>query len=127
VPEAQTVLFVEAPAPVEAPALDDWLAALFTSPVFGEQLRRGGSRQNITQEQVAAVLTALDRRGGRMLLTALAHQLSLSEIRAQGLVAALQRVLNVEGFLVLAHDPVSDTVAFDRALLDRQFPRERAT
>jgi hypothetical protein len=123
-PSAQTVLFAVPPAPEAAAPGESWLAALFASELFRKQLGRV-SRQGITREQVAAALTALDRRGGRLRLAALAHQLSLSALSAQGLVATLQRVLNVEGFLVLSHDPDSDTVIFDRALLARQFPQER--
>jgi hypothetical protein len=38
-----------------------------------------------------------------------------------GLIAALRRLLNVEGYPVLTLDEDSDTVTLNRALLDRQF------
>lgn len=59
-----------------------------------------------------------------MTLAALAHRLETSLLRVQGLLAALQRVLNVEGFPVLALDTVAETIFFDRGLLETQFPAE---
>jgi hypothetical protein len=118
--QAQGSLFADTATP-DKPA--DWLAALFSSPTYREQRGRAG-RQALTGEMVATVLRALDGRGGRMTLAALGHQLGLSPVRAQGLLAALQRVLNVEGFPVLAFGPDLETVVFDRALLAAQFPAE---
>ena len=127
-PAGQGLLFAEpaqpdiaatTAAPRSRPA---WLADLFTSPVYLEQLGRAG-RQNLSDDRVEEVLRALDVRGGQLLLNALARQLGISPPRAQGLVAALQRVLNVEGFSVLALDPESETVSLDRGLLARQFPQ----
>lgn len=114
VPQAQGELFA---VPV------DWLEALFAAPVYREQLSRFGGRQGLTDETVRAVLEALDQRQGRLTLPALAHQLGLSLARGQLLVAALQRVLNVEGFGVLFFDPDSESVVLDRGLLETQFLR----
>jgi hypothetical protein len=41
--------------------------------------------------------------------------------RMAGLIAALRRLLNVEGYPVLTLHEDSDTVTLNRALLDRQF------
>ena len=120
--EAQGVLFAErSPAVPDVPKPADWLAALFASPTYREQRNRAG-RQGLTDDTVAGVLRALDGRGGRMTLTALAHQLGYPPGRVPGLVAAIQRVLNVEGFPVLALGPDLETVVLDRALLATQFP-----
>ena len=42
-------------------------------------------------------------------------------MRLRGLLAIAQRILNVDGFLVLTRDEASDTVELDRNLLCRQF------
>jgi hypothetical protein len=112
-PKAQGLLFDTA----------SWLEDLFVSPVYLEQRGRA-ERQGLTDEQVASVLQALDGRG-KMTLAALAFQLGMSPRRLQGLLAVIQRVLNVEGYPVLALDPADETVTFDRALLEKQFPRDK--
>lgn len=119
--KAQGVLFDTAPPPSPT-GLPTWLANLFASPVYHEQRSRA-ERQGLTDEQVASVLRALDGRGS-LTLAALAFQLGMSPRRLQGLLAVIQRVLNVEGYPVLALDPASETVTFDRGLLEKQFPRD---
>jgi len=116
--KAQGVLFGTTPAG------ERWLTDLFNSPVYAEQRNLAG-RQGLTEEIVASVLRTLAQRGGRMTLNALAHQLAVIAPRARGLVATLQRVLNVEGFPVLSLDPESDTLSLDRDLLAKQFPPDR--
>jgi len=59
---------------------------------------------------------------GGMKPLALARQLEVPLSRVHGLLAALQRILNVEGFPVLVFDPDSDKVTFDRPLFEKQFP-----
>ena len=116
-PQSQGQLF----AMQERSEPGDWLADLFASPAYRDQLNRFGSRQALSEETVRDVLRALDQRGGRLTLPALAHQLGLSLGRGQLLVAALQRILNIDGFGVLSLDRSSDTVTLDRGLLETQF------
>jgi hypothetical protein len=115
----QPTLF-EAPAEPSWP--EPWLADLFASPVYRDQRERSG-RQALSDQEVGGVLTALSARGGQMTLAALARQRGLPVTRVQGLVAALQRLLNVEGYPVLSLDPGSGTVTLNRELLEAQFPR----
>lgn len=121
-PAGQGVLFAEVPAPLPAAAAvaEPWLAALFASPAYREQKGRA-ARQSLADERVAEVLAALARQGGGMTPAALARQLEIPLSRVHGLLAALQRLLNVEGFPVLVFEPESDKVTFDRALLGKQF------
>jgi hypothetical protein len=42
-------------------------------------------------------------------------------MRLRGLLAVMQRVLNIDGFAVLTRDEASDTVDLNRELLKRQF------
>jgi hypothetical protein len=67
------------------------------------------------------LLAALDGAGGKMTATALARRLQTPPFRLRGLLAVVQRVLNVEGYAVLGRDEPSDTVELNRDLLLRQF------
>jgi hypothetical protein len=98
----------------------DWVAALLASPLFTEQKRLGG-RAVPTDELFGEFLAALDGTGGKMTATALARRLRTPLFRLRGLLAVVQRVLNVEGYAVLGRDEASDTIELDRDLLLRQF------
>jgi hypothetical protein len=102
------------------PARPSWVAALLASPLFAEQKRLGG-RAVPPDEVFAGLLTALDAAGGKMTAAALARRLQAPLFRLRGLLAVVQRVLNVEGYAVLGRDEASDTVGLDRDLLLRQF------
>jgi hypothetical protein len=113
------------PAPVPevqpaTPARADWVTALLGSPLFADQKRLGG-RKVPTDEVFAGLLSALDASGGKMTAAALARRLQMPLFRLRGLLAVVQRVLNVEGYAVLARDEASDTVGLDRDLLLHQF------
>ena len=102
------------------PIVPAWVQALFESPVFAEQKRLGG-RTVPADDVFARLLIAIDQRGGKITTAGLANSLRLSLVRLPGFIATAQRVLNVDGFLVLNRDDVSDTIALDRNLLCRQF------
>jgi len=97
----------------------DWIDRLLASGVFEEQMSLAGKR--LQPEAVVNALRALDGGGGRLLKTAFAQRMNLPLIRVGTFVAALQGVLNVDGYAVLKLDEASQTVALDRGLLDRQF------
>jgi hypothetical protein len=117
VPTAPEPPTVKEPA---APARPDWIAALLACPLFAEQKRMGG-RTVPPDDLFATLLAALDAAGGKMTATALARRLETPLFRLRGLLAVVQRVLNVEGYAVLGRDEASDTVGLDRDLLLRQF------
>jgi hypothetical protein len=115
----------EAPAtaPVvapRAPAAPTWLAGLFRSPVFTEQKRLGG-RIPPSDDSIRKLLTALHEQGGKLTSAALAGKMQQPSFRLPGLLAAIQRILNVEGYPILTRDEASDTVQLNRELLCRQF------
>jgi hypothetical protein len=70
---------------------------------------------------ISKLLTALDRRGGKLTSTALARAIDYPLLRMRGLLAVMQRLLNIDGYAVLTRDEASDTVALQRDLLCRQF------
>ena len=75
-------------------------------------------------EVVLKVLEALDGQGGSMTPAALARRVDVPAVRLDGLVAKLQRLLNLDGYDVLRLDRHRDLVELDVALLRRQFELE---
>ncbi len=60
-------------------------------------------------------------KGGVLPHVALASAIGTAEHRVGGFVASLGRVLNVEGYAVLAQDETTRTVRLDLPLVARQF------
>jgi hypothetical protein len=105
-------LFEEALKPV------DWVAALLMSEVFTQQMEVLGGR--LKREQVEQALRALAERNGVQMKTALAQRMGVQSIRIDGLLASLQRILNLDGYPVLTVD-ASQTVRLNLTLLREQF------
>ena len=97
-----------------------WIPALLASPILAEQKRLAG-RTVPADEIISKLLTALDRRGGKLTAPALARAIEYPPLRLRGLLAVMQRVLNIDGYAVLTRDEASDTIALQRDLLCRQF------
>jgi hypothetical protein len=117
-PEVGRTLPFEFPA---GPAADArWLDALFGSPVYAAQRRLAG-RVAPPDSRVRVVLETLDQRGGKLTRAALSHRLDQPHVRVNGLIAAMRRLLNVEGYPILSVDEPSDTVELNRELLRVQF------
>jgi hypothetical protein len=51
----------------------------------------------------------------------LAQELGQPESRLRGILVGLQRLLNIDGYQVVAVDEATGTVELNRTLLDRQF------
>lgn len=73
------------------------------------------------QDVVAAIIDALVRSGDRLSVAALAEVADTPALRVPGLVAMLRRLLNVEGYQVLALIDGGKTLELDRGLLHSQF------
>jgi hypothetical protein len=99
---------------------ETWIDQLLASPVFVYQLKQAG-RAAPSLERIRGLLAALDERGGTVLRQALAQKLGESELRMPGLIAALRRILNVDGYSVLSVDDASGSVVLNRQLLEVQF------
>jgi hypothetical protein len=97
-----------------------WIDRLFKSPVFTRQMELVG-RSAPPTERIQRFLSALDDRGGTILRQALAQKLGEPEFRIPGLVAAVRRILNVDGYAVLSVDDASGSVFLNRRLLEVQF------
>jgi hypothetical protein len=106
-----------------APAGVDWPGRLVRSPIYRAQ-RQAVRKFAPDDELVVRVLEALDGQGGAMTPAALARHVGVPPIRLDGLVAKVQRLLNLDGYDVLRLDRSRDLVELDLALLKRQFELE---
>jgi len=116
-PEKQADLF---PAPAAPGTASGWVDALLVSAVWRAQLQSAG-RVAGEVERFRLALAALDERGGKLTRQAMAQRLGLPPVRVAGFLAALRRVLNVDGYGVLEVDEASDTLTLNRELLRKQF------
>ncbi len=106
---------------VNAPASDGgWIAALLASDVLASQ-RALAARTPLDDRRIAQALAALDAGGGSLLIEALAQSLQVAPARMPGLLSALRRLLNVDGYDALEVDEASATVRLHRATLFEQF------
>ena len=103
-----------------APSTAHWSDALLNSEIFVAQQKFAG-RTPLDEATVRAFLGALEERGFAMLRPALAQKLSLPIFRVGGLVSTMQRILNVDGYEVLAFEAEADTVRLNIELLRTQF------
>jgi hypothetical protein len=104
----------------KAAAPEGWLGALLGSPVYKEQKKLAG-RKLPSDAEVSRFLELLAIQGGKLTAAALSHKLALPPFRLAGLLAVLQRLLNVEGYPVLVREEASGTVELNLDLLLRQF------
>jgi hypothetical protein len=132
-PEAQPSLFAEADELVAdavaapgAPAVTtpSWVAAVLESEVFASQRALAG-RLAPADDVVRTILMTLDRYRGRAPRAVLAGALGQPEIRLRGILAGVQRLLNVDGYQVLVVDEGTGVVEVQMELLRRQFGVEK--
>ncbi|MBF0127171.1 MAG: BREX-2 system phosphatase PglZ, partial [Magnetococcales bacterium] len=97
-----------------------WIDQLLACAVYQEQ-KQMGARTALEDDRVRRFLEALDARGGKMTRTALAKTLDIPRMRFPGILAALRRLLNVDGYSILEVDENSDMVELDKPLLFTQF------
>jgi hypothetical protein len=106
------------PAPTAAETTS---ARVLRSTVYTAQKKIAG-RVSVTDDQVAALLTALLAAPGRRLApAAAATALQVSPVLLRGAVLHVQRLLNVEGYAVLRVDADGATLILDDALLREQY------
>lgn len=118
-PKGQASLFEALEREVEAPA-SAWIQQLVDSEVFVAQQRLAG-RLAPPSKTVQEVLATLEARRSRVPKRILAQAIQAPEFRLRGILAGLQRVLNVDGYQVLSVEEETETVLLDIALLKKQF------
>ena len=107
-------------APPGVPAAGSVVERLVTSPVYATQRSRAG-RRALGDDVVTAVLAVLVARGGRAHRETVAAAAGVAEVNLEPTLAALRRLLNVEGYQVVGEDPDGVTIVLDEKLLAEQF------
>jgi len=119
----QGTLFAEVQGHSAEESRRDWIEPLLRSSVFAAQRRMAGRRAPDDQ-CVRALLATLEVHHGRLARRLLEQVLGEPAFRLRGILAGVQRLLNVDGYQVLAVDDISGTVALNRQLLNIQFQLE---
>ena len=127
-PSVSTAVFVADELPlfaaveqVKVLTENSWIEALLQSPTFVSQTKSAGPAAP-RPELVRGFLVALDERGGKILKRVLAQRLEQPELRINGIIATMRRLLNVDGYAVLSIE--EDTIALNLELLKVQFGLE---
>lgn len=107
-------------SPEPAATAPAWIEALLRSDLFQEQRARAG-RQPMPEERIVRFLSALEEHGGTLTTVAMARRLEVQPVRLPGLLATFRKLLNVDGYAVLAVDEVSASLTLNRELLFVQF------
>jgi hypothetical protein len=97
-----------------------WIDAMMQSPIYQEQ-KQMGARTALDDKRVRRFLEALDARGGKMTRPALAKTLEIPRMRFPGMLAALRRLLNVDGYSILDVNENTDMVELDKKFLFTQY------
>ncbi|HWJ41003.1 MAG TPA: BREX-2 system phosphatase PglZ, partial [Candidatus Limnocylindrales bacterium] len=100
-----------------------WVNQLLASEVFADQQKLVG-RMAPAEDHLRRLLALLDERKGSAITATVAQRLNIPEFRVSSIVAAARRVLNVEGYAVLALDDGAKTVTLNFDLLRSQFGLE---
>jgi hypothetical protein len=103
--------------------VETWAGRLLASAVWKAQ-KQLVMKHLPDDATVLRVLGALDRHGGTLTFAALAQQADVLPLRLDGLLAKLQRLLNVDGYEALQVDRTQNRVGLDVPLLRRQFELE---
>ena len=107
--------------PVETPqGTSAWIEQLIASSTYQQQAR-AAVRGAPPVEQIKRFLALLDQRNGRIQRGHLAQQLAMPLIRVDGMIQNYRRLLNVDGYDVLAYDQSSETIVLNLELLKNQF------
>jgi hypothetical protein len=116
---AQPSLFAE-PQSTAPSSVPGWIAALLHSETYRAQRERAG-RIAPPDTTVRQILETLEAHKGRAPRSVVARAVAQPEIRLRGILAGLQRVLNVEGYPIITADEATGTVELQRELLRKQF------
>jgi hypothetical protein len=76
---------------------------------------------HIEDAKIQQLLSVLANRGGSTTIAAIAGAIEVPEHRLPGLLAVIQRLLNIEGYSVLDRQDAANTVVLNIPLLKKQF------
>jgi len=108
------------PAQQAAGDVPPLVTVLLASETYRKRHKLAG-RAALPDDRVAALLGALVTAGGRARIDSLAAEAGIPAHRINLTIAALRRLLQVEGYPVLDVDPDGQSVILDERLLREQF------
>ncbi|GAA4211621.1 BREX-2 system phosphatase PglZ [Microbispora amethystogenes] len=106
--------------PAPRPPAERFIDELLTTPLYAQQRERAG-RTAPDDERVRSVLAALLAGGGRLHETTLSAVAQVPAARLRSVLAAVRRVLSVDGYDPIGYDADGVTVMLDTSLLSEQF------
>jgi hypothetical protein len=101
-------------------SIDALVHALLASDTYAAQRRRAG-RAAPDDARVRGIVAVLLRHDGRLHETTLAAEARVPAARMRTVLAAVRRMLSVEGYEALSYDPDGVTVVLDPRMLREQF------
>ncbi len=101
----------------------EWVDQLFASEVYEAQHKLAG-RGAPRHDDARKFLELLAERGGATLRLTMAQHLGQPELRIAGMIAAMRRILNVDGYAVLDVEEPSGTIRLNIDLMKAQFGLE---
>ena len=105
------------PVTTEAPG---WVEATLASETFASQ-KRLATRGYPGDDTIKKLLAILDARGNTCTFAAISRSLPHPLFRLKGLLSQVQRVLNIDGYPVIAVDTESESVVLQKQVLLVQF------
>ncbi|MCC5841551.1 MAG: BREX-2 system phosphatase PglZ [Opitutales bacterium] len=97
-----------------------WIEKLLATEIYQEQ-RKLAARSGTLDEVVVRLLETMEARGGTVMKAPLAQALGIPLFRVDGLVQNVCRILNVDGYEVLAYDRSTESITLNLHLLKTQF------
>jgi hypothetical protein len=111
------------PTPVKPAASKEWVGRLLASELYTNQ--KNLIRRHAPEDEVVRrCLEALDGSGGIMTPTAFSKAADVPAARLDGLIALIQRLLNVEGYEILTLSRTENRIELNVVKLKRQFDLE---
>lgn len=104
-----------------AASIADWVIKLMSSSIYAEQKVLAGRSYPKNEQSIVDVLSALHRGGYKMTSGAISNSIDYPPMRLRGLLAVMQKVLNLDGYDVLSRDDDSDTIELNLELLRKQY------
>ena len=98
----------------------DWTSQLLASPVYQQAKRRAGQTV-INDELLARMLKFLAANDCQLVIPLLVQKLGIPEPRMRGFLVGAQKLLNVDGYSILAIDRVSETVKLNFERVKTEF------
>ncbi len=98
----------------------EWLDSFFSCEVY-LQVRRRAGRAAIKEEQLRKLLELMEQHNWQLMEATIMRHLSLPKIRLRGFMAGAQKLLNVDGYPILAVDREAETIKLNFSDLKKQF------